>query len=351
MKAWVGFLTAAALLALASAGPAATFDGTLYYTNFTGGQNVWRVDFHYNDVTHVASLDPAVNLASTNGADGIIFSGPHTLLVGGQGSGNVYQLNLNATNTAVVGSPLSATVPGGQSYHLALDPSGSKVYTSNFGGPLETLALTPNIHNGTQRSLVGSDTGMTQLAFAPNGRVFYDDGSPNGGGTAGLMGNLNGSGNVTTTRILNGQTSIHGMIYDPFTGLMTFFGAGAVGTLDPNADPTGGTSSAMAASFKQRTGINGDFDQGAVDGNGHAFIAGNGQITFIDYSQTHDITSVLNTVIIFNGFGGIDDLAPLVGAGSQTGVAPVPPAAALLATGCLTLFGYGWRRRKAAVPA
>jgi hypothetical protein len=60
------------------------------------------------------------------------------------------------------------------------------------------------------------------------------------------------------------------------------------------------------ASLKQRTGVNSDFDS-AVDGHGHAFIAGNWQITFIDYSASGDITSAANTYIK-GGFGGIDDL-------------------------------------------
>src|SRR5262249_44186297 len=154
------------------------------------------------------------------------------------------------------------------------------------------------IQNGTVRTVTGGDTGVTQLAFAPNGKVFYDNGNPNGFGNAGLI-DLSGSSTVSTTRLLTNQVAIHGMIYDPFTGLITFFGDGAVGTMDPN-----GTNAQMAASFKQRTGINSDFDQGAVDGFGHAFIAGNGQITFIDYSQTHDITSAANIVTIFSGFNG-----------------------------------------------
>jgi hypothetical protein len=319
------------LLLIPSAGRAAMFTGTLYYTNFNGGENVHSVNYSYDDVTKDLALSAPKGIAALGGADGIIFDGAGHLLVGGQGTGNVYRLNPDGTNIQHV---LSGS---GQSYHLALGPSGAQVYTSAFGGALDIVPLSP-FANGTSHNVSGSDNGVTQLAFAA-GKSFYDNSQPNGNGTFGTI-DLN---TFTTTRILNSELSIHGMVYDPFTGLITFFGAGAVGTVDPSL----ATNALIAASFKQRTGINFDFDQGAVDGHGHALIAGNGEITFIDYSQTGDITSPLNKVIIEGGFGGIDDVAPLVGLGAAN-VAPEPSALVLLATGAFGLFGYGWRRRRSA---
>jgi hypothetical protein len=318
----------AVLLLAAPAGRADLFNGTLFYTNFTGGVNVNSVDYSYNSTTQVLTVNNQHGIASLGGADGIIFAPDGDLLVGGQGSGVVFKLHTDGTGIT------SRSAAGQANFHLALDPSGTQFYTSNFQGPLITMPLNP-FSNGTSHTITGSEGGVTQVAFAPNGNVFYTSSQPNGNGTYGQI-NLN---TFVTTR-LSGASAIlpaHGIIYDPFTGLITLFGDGAVGTFDQNG-----------ANFKQRTGINADFDQGAVDGQGHAFIAGNGQLTFIDYSATHDITSANNIVRIVGGFSGIDDLAPLVGAGAPppTTGAPAPPAAVLLASGGLSFLAYRVRRRK-----
>ena len=81
--------------------------------------------------------------------------------------------------------------------------------------------------------------------------------------------------------------------------------------MDPNAGN-------IAGSLKQFDVPNIiDFDQGSTDGFGHAFIAGSGALTFIDYSISHDITHP-DKIIITGGYGNIDDIAPLDGPGSQT---------------------------------
>jgi hypothetical protein len=139
-----------------------------------------------------------------------------------------------------------------------------------------------------------------------------------------------------TTRFLTGVESAHGIIYDPFSNMITLFGAGKTGTVALGSH-----------TFKQSAvDFNADFDQGAVDGLGHAFIAGNNQITFLDYSISGDITAP-NYVEIETGFTNIDDVAPLVGAGSQQGVVPEPASVVLLLTGGLGMLGYVRRRKQA----
>jgi DNA-binding beta-propeller fold protein YncE len=345
-----GVVAVAGFLSVASIGRADQFDGTLYFTRFSGTPNVESVGFHYNSGSHALTYDPQHVLASVNGADGIMFAPNGNLLVTSNSVASVYRID------ASTGSVLQtvSTGIGLSNFHMALDPSGTQFYSSNryqqTTGPLSTYAIAPNgtISNATTTAITGPvDTNVTQLAFAPNGKVLYTDGTPNSNGTVGLftLGNPN-----TTDHLLGATLSAHGVVYDPFTGLWTMFGGGAVGTLDPNA----GSDAAIAASLKQRTGINVDFDQGSVDGFGHALIAGNNQITFIDYSQTHDITSALNTIIIRsadNGggsFTNIDDVAPLVGLGSQGGV-PEPASCVLLGVGGLGLLaGRRLRRRRKA---
>ena len=76
-----------AAFAAASAGQAATIMGDLYYTLFTGGLNVNKISYMYDETTMVFTLGASVNIASTAGADGIIFAPNGNLLIGGQSSG------------------------------------------------------------------------------------------------------------------------------------------------------------------------------------------------------------------------------------------------------------------------
>lgn len=319
---------AVGLLGLMNAHADQLFNGTLYYTNFTGGQNVNKITYSYDQTTQALTLGTATNIASTPGADGIIFAPNGDLLVGGQGSGAVYQVN--PTTGAFTGVAPGSPGSDQNSFHLAMDPSGTKFYTSDFGGPLDTVSL-PFGTQGTTTNITGGDGGVTQIAFAANGNVFYVDGNPNGFGDLGLINLSTG----VTSRLYTSVQPAHGLIYDPFTGLMTMFGAGKTGTMDQNG-----------GSLKTSGQLNSDFDQGAVDGQGHALIAGNGDITFVDYSLSHDITNP-DKVIIIGGFGGIDDVAPLVGAGSSTGV-PEPSSLALLA-GALLALAVSVKNRAAAV--
>ena len=277
---------------------------------------MWSIPYSYDQTTQSLTLGSSTNVASLPGADGIIFTPNGNLLVGGQGSGQVYEIKTNGTfvASAAPGSP-------GQdqsSYHLALDPSGTKFYTSDFRGPLDTVPLP--LAQGSTTFVTGGDTGVTQVAFAPNGNVFYVNGSPNGFGNLGLINISTG----VTTQLYSGVQPAHGLIYDPFTGLITFFGAGETGTMNQN-----GGNLMTSSSFTC------DFDQGSVDGHGHALVAGCGALTFIDYSISHDITHP-DKVIVTGGFGNIDDTAPLAGLGSQT---PEPSSLLLLGTGVAGLAG------------
>jgi len=303
-----------------------TFSGTFYFTHYQGGgDNVWKDTYSYDQTTQTLTQGTVVGIAAVNGADGIIFDAHGHLLVGGQGQDVIHMLNQNGTS--VDNEPLRD-----QSYHLALDPSGNFVYTSNFGGPLDIAPLTASGFGGaaTLHSVTGGDTGLTQLAFDPKtGQTFYDNSQPN---CCGSFGTINLSTYVTT-QLRASETAVHGMTYDPFTGLITFIGDGYVGTYNPTSDP-----------YLQNK-INGaDFDQGGLDGFGHALIAGSNEVTFIDYSISGDITNP-NKVIVLNdpGFENIDDIAPLSGPGSHRSV-PEPGTLALLAAALTSLVFV--RRRK-----
>jgi hypothetical protein len=337
---------AAYLILAAGSVHADIFNGTLYYTHFTGaGPNVLKTTFTYNDSTQSLTFGPQQGIATVNGADGIMFVPNGNLVVTSNSANNVYRID--ATNGNLL-QTVHDTNP--VDFHMALDPSGTKFYSSDrytqTNGPLDTFAINSNgtFNNAVGHAITfpsGAASNVTQLAFAPNGKILYTDGSPNAFGSIGLF---NLAAYQTTQLIaVNTVKAAHGVIYDPFTKLWTMFGGGSVATMDPNA----GSNAAITASLKQRaTGVS-DFDQGAVDGFGHALIAGAGGITFIDYSKTGDITNPADFVKFVPGFGNIDDVAPLVGLGAP----PVPePSSFAIVTLASAIFGAGayLRRRRAA---
>lgn len=318
------------VLLLSSQASATVFTGVVYYTYFTGGQNVWRVNYSYNDVTKVFSLGTPQNIASTNGADGIIFAPNGNLLIGGQNSGNVYEVHPGTgaiVNTQNTGTP---------SFHLTLDPNGTKVYTSDFGGRLNIVDL-PIGSGSTPRNISGDESGITQVTFGIGGTVFYVQGNPNGFGNLGTIDLATG----VTDRLYTSVRPAHGIVFDPYTDLITMFGAGATGTMNASDGSSLLTSGLIF-------GVS-DFDQGAVDGFGHAIVAGSGAITFIDYHLSGDITNPDFVTNVFSSggisFSGIDDVAPLVGPGSNPGKVSEPATLMLFALGMLGLFAARRPRR------
>jgi WD40 repeat protein len=316
----VGGLAAFALSSVAVAGPVTS---TLFYTTFSGGQNVWKVKASYDgdgtagNGTFILSND--TNIASTGGADGIVLNpNNNQLLVGGQGNA-VHQVNPNN------GTFTSAT-PTVNAFHLAVDPGKQVVWASSIPGALASLPINPFGGSGSILSLSGDDTAITSLAFTPGGTVFYTNAGASGFGSFGTIDLTTG----VTTRKLANVAAAHGMVFDPFSGDLILGGSDQIAQIDPS-NPTTILHSIL---FPGDT-----FDQGAVDGKGHIFWADNGgRAFFMDYSNTMDVSDPNN--FVSNSFfkGSLDDFAPLIGSGgtgSDDGTVPEPGILALLAIGAL----------------
>jgi hypothetical protein len=311
LKYMLGAAVAAGLLA--SQAHADTFNGTAYYTYFAD-QRVSSVTYNYDDVTHAFSLGAQNLITTLPGADGLLFApgGTH-LLVMGQGPA-IYNVDL-ASSTYT-----TTNIPGPGAFHPALN--GNTLYTSGpysqSNAPLisATTDANGNLSNIQQLDVTGADSQLTQLAFA-NGQVFYDNSQPNCCGNIGTIDLATG----VTTQLYTGVTSAHGMVVDPYTGLIDLFGGGYLGTLDPSSH-----------GLLQAFGNGANYDQGAPDGLGHALIAGSDGITFVDYRLSHDITHP-DFITFVGGFSGIDDIAPLAGAGSPTNSVPEPSIWAMLILG------------------
>ena len=328
--ALIGLVSIAGIASLSQAF-ADPVDYTVYYTTYNGGQNVWRVEAVYTgDGTAgngTFSLLNDTNIASTGGADGIVFN-PNTgkLLIGGQGNA-VHQVDLS-------GGGFTTATPGVDAYHLVVDPGKQIVWASSIPGTLSSVPINPFGAAGTPKTITGDDTAITSMAFTPSGTVFY---TSSGGGGTGSFGTIDLSGaNAVTTRILSSLPAAHGIQYDPFSGDLILGGADEIAQIDPT-NPSVILSSATFA--------NNQFDQGAVDGKGHIFWAdNNGRFFFLDFSTTSLVGSSSNFVsdAAFKSF--LDDIAPLIGAGG-TNQAPEPATIGILGLG---LAGLGFMRRRRA---
>ncbi len=180
---------------------------------------------------------------------------------------------------------------------------------------------------------------LAGLVFNPSNNTWYY-GTAGDGSTAGTFGTVSFSGTTATLTQLLSNVPAHGLTYDPFTGDIIRSSANMIEQFDP-------TTGLIVSTFTSST--SGDqFDQSAVDGHGHLFVASNnGNLLAIDY----DITGLIGTGTSAEQFlaGSLDDIAPLSGAGSSN--TPLPGALPLFATGLSALGLLGWRRKKKAAQA
>ncbi len=295
--------------------------GEFYYTIFNGQPNVKKRTFTYDGATTFA-ISGATVIATTNGADGVIFAPDGDLIVGGQGN-IIHKVNPGT------GTVVSRTAGGAASFHVSLDPSGAKVWTTGIPGALAEVSLTP-FSNGVVHALSGPDTAITSISFDSTGQAYY---TASGAAGTGNFGKIDLT-TFTTTRFLSGVAAAHGMSFDPFTGDLMLFGDSHISQVD--------TTTMTIVSDRIFAGM--VFDQGAVDGTGHAFVASNtGDMLFVDYKNTGQIGSLSNFSSLQFLEANLDDIAPLSGPGAAV---PVPAA---IWGGLALLGGLGIRRVRGAV--
>jgi len=283
----------------------------LFFTTFSGGQNVHEVDIAFDGATF--TLGTPNNLCSTNGADGISVNPQNTdlLLIGGQGP----RINTcDITNGNVVEYPSPETV-----FHLEVsDPN--TVYGTAIPGSMarHVIMAGGSLDAGTSIALVGDDNDITQLITTPSGffyaRSFFDASGGHYGtasivGTTATLSQMYGPvGSISTSNV-----PVHGGLYDPFTNTVITVGSSQItqfdllGTIISQLNLPAGITTTDASCNSPR------FDQASVDGNGHLFIADNvdGCLYFIDYAASGFVGTAGFTDAQFLA-SQLDDVAPLI---------------------------------------
>ena len=166
------------------------------------------------------------------------------------------------------------------------------------------IPLNP-IANGIVHPLKGDDTVVTHLAFDTNGNAYYVDSGPNGPGNFGTIDLTT----FTTKRYFSNLPGAHGISFDPYTGDLIIVGTNHITQIDP-------TTLKIVSDFVE-TQVGVSFDQGAVDGKGHVYVAdNNGHLAFVDYSKSKLVGDPSNFSAAPFLASTLDDVAPLTGLGS-----------------------------------
>lgn len=317
MNRRVAILLALATLALGAA-PRASANEVFYYSNFGNG-------FLGSGTLQKLDLAAGTNTTIVNGLnfpDSLVFSTPTTIVYTQSTPGSVNQVNTDGTNNITLAS-------GNFTQDLALAPDGKSVVVSDTGSD---SVLRVDLATGAVTVLHKFSSNVMGITFDPLGNLFVNvDGKA--GNEIVQLDPVSGKilGSLTLPSFTGGLAD--GLTYDPTTNALwasTGLNSGLIKISDPL------NSATLIECTAGDSSVCGEYDGLQAGGDGNIFIANNNG--FIDQ---YNIAS--GTFSEVASAPSIDDLAPLVGAGSPTNVVPEPGTLGLFSMG---LAGLGILHRR-----
>ncbi len=320
------------------------------------------------------TVGPTTGIANTTGADGVQFLNGTDLLVSGQQSGTVTQLDPSSPGVFTSGKTFTVSAGVSEVDHISVAPQQDYVTAGGYsGGGLSLMPVTGgkiqpgigctlkgNLPGGVSASNVVMDT-VIWTGSTDSSSAYYTASIPSNGDTGGygVFGSVaisyNGSScSATLTQLLpqpgatnagSGFPAAHGMAFDPYSQSLILFGANMIAQIpvatisSTSATPsseivfgsqtcTNGLSvsglTCLRKTAPQNTSTNStnQFDQGSVDGLGHIFVSdNNGDLISVDYSNTSG-GNISQATSVYDHFltNSLDDVAPIVGSGGQLAV-------------------------------
>jgi len=290
------------------------------WTNQTLGQiDAYNTATGTNTVVDAKANTPDSLIFANNGNSIIYGSNPNT-------GSNLYIYNI-ATKTNTVLATGSSLGGANAIRDLALTPSGNSVLVSSYNG---LTVYKVNISTGAV-STFASATQPQGIVFTPAGNLFLNLGT-------GIEQISPTTGAVIQSNLTNG--SLDGLTYDPTTGYLyaTDGTASNNGTTILQINPTTLAETVLTVSG---SGIPTSLNLDGIEAtqNGNLIIANYGSSMLEYFTATNTTTLLASTP-------GIDDVAPLVGGGSDISGTPEPGTFALFGTGILLMGLLALRSRK-----